>query len=380
MEVKSDLDNDVSNASNKIADKMRESLKGYSNDLFKELRQGLQNSLDKVTETIENCLNKTKSDMQAYVEAMKSIVSGAKLEMPIINNENAIKPMESVSQKANAIRGPPTSKISMPSIDLSENKEVIKAQINDTISQMSILNATIKNQESELDILTSKYESVKEAITKREEAKASLDEQKKSIEELKNSIQDFKNKPLEFRLNNLELLDELNSKLESAKEKYKEMQDTLASKKTVGLESQLDAIEKKILRLQSDISSNNVKKVALEQSVGGLQEKFEPVQTEQSMPSANVGKLDAIKSKLLSIRQEVKRCTSDFISSVPLLNKGLNLAYSGVNKLKSGLTGLGKDVVGATGKFALFTLGLNKAKNSSNGAGNSFGGLVKRFA
>ena len=32
MEVKSDLDNDVSNASNKIADKMRESLKGYSND------------------------------------------------------------------------------------------------------------------------------------------------------------------------------------------------------------------------------------------------------------------------------------------------------------------------------------------------------------
>lgn len=273
MEVKSDLDNDVSNASNKIADKMRESLKGYSNDLFKELRQGLQSSLDKVTETIENCLNKTKSDMQAYVEAMKSIVSGAKLEMPIINNENAIKPMESVSQKANAIRGPPASKISMPSIDLSENKEVIKAQINDTISQMSILNATIKNQESELDTLTSKYENVKEAITKREEAKASLDEQKKSIEELKNSIQDFKNKPLEFRLNNLELLDELNSKIESAKEKYKEMQDTLASKKTVGLESQLDAIEKKILRLQSDISSNNVKKVALEQSVGGLQEK-----------------------------------------------------------------------------------------------------------
>lgn len=380
MEVKSDLDNDVSNASNKIADKMRESLKGYSNDLFKELRQGLQSSLDKVTETIENCLNKTKSDMQAYVEAMKSIVSGAKLEMPIINNENAIKPMESVSQKANAIRGPPTSKISMPSIDLSGNSEVIKAQINDTISQMSILNATIKNQESELDTLTSKYEAVKESITKREEAKASLDEQKKSIEELKNSIQDFKNKPLEFRLNNLELLDELNSKLESAKEKYKEMQDTLASKKTVGLESQLDAIEKKILRLQSDISSNNVKKVALEQSVGGLQEKIEPVQTEQSIPSANVGKLDAIKAKLLSIRQEVKRCTTDFISSVPLLNKGLNLAYSGVNKLKSGLTGLGKDVVGATGKFALFTLGLNKAKNSSNGAGNSFGGLVKRFA
>ena len=148
--------------------------------------------------------------MQAYVEAMKSIVSGAKLEMPIINNENAIKPMESVSQKANAIRGPPTSKISMPSIDLSGNSEVIKAQINDTISQMSILNATIKNQESELDTLTSKYEAVKESITKREEAKTSLDEQKKSIEELKNSIHDFKNKPLEFRLNNLELLDELN--------------------------------------------------------------------------------------------------------------------------------------------------------------------------
>lgn len=29
LEVKSDLDNDISDASNKIADKMRESLKGY---------------------------------------------------------------------------------------------------------------------------------------------------------------------------------------------------------------------------------------------------------------------------------------------------------------------------------------------------------------
>ena len=59
----------------------------------------------------------------------------------------------------------------------------------------------------------------------------------------------------------------------------------------------------------------------------------------------NVGKLDAIKQNYCPLGKKLKRCTTDFISSVPLLNKGLNLAYSGVNKLKSGLTGLGKDVV-----------------------------------
>ena len=223
MEVRSDLDEDINNSSTAIADKMRESLKSYSNDLFKELREGLNTSLNKVTQTIENCLNKTKSDLKAYVEEMKAIAKNAKFEMPVINSEEDVKPMKSVSQKANSIRGPPSSKIKMPTVDLSNNANVIKAQINDSISQMSILNSTIKSQENELDTLAAKYQEIGKSIAKRNDIKNSLGTQKEYIDSIKESIEEFKKKPIEFRLNNVEVLDDLKNKLEAAKKEYQEI-------------------------------------------------------------------------------------------------------------------------------------------------------------
>lgn len=376
LEVKSDLDNDISDASNKIADKMRESLKGYSNDLFKELRQGLQTSLDKVTQTIENCLNKTKSDMQAYVESMKSLVKGTKLEMPIINTAQDVKPLESVSQKANAIRGPPSSKVKMPTIDLSGNEEVIKAQINDTISQMSVLKSTIENQENELEALSDKYQEVQSAIGKRNQMKESLSAQKEYIDSLKQSIEDFKNKPLEIRLNNTDLLDDLKDKLEAAEKEYKEMQDILASKKSIGLESQLDALEKKMLKLQSSISSNNLKKATLGQSANSL--------NEQLVPSASIDTA-GVENNVNRFYSKIKQIPSSAMESVRsgigrISNELKKLPSYALDKLGNGFKKLGGNVVSATEKLASFTLGLNRSKNSANGMSNSAGGLIKRFA
>lgn len=354
---------------------MRESLKGYSDDLFKELRQGLQISLDKVTQTIENCLNKTKSDMQAYVESMKSLVKGAKLEMPIVDTSQDVEPLKSEPQKANAIRGPPTSKVKMPTIDLSGNEEVIKAQINDTISQMSILNATIKNQESKLESLSSKYQEVQSAIGKRNEMKESLSAQKEYIDSIKKEIEDFKSKPLEIRLNNTDKLDELNQKLEEAQKEYKDMQDTLSSKKSIGLESQLDALEKKILKLQSSISSNGVKKVTLAQSANVL--------NDQITPSASVDTSGA-ESTVNSLYNKIKKIPSSAIESVRagisrIGSELKKLPSYALDKLGNGFKKLGGNIISSTGKLALFTLGLNNSKNSANGMSNSVGGLIKRF-
>ena len=53
LEIKSDLDKDIQAESSKIADRIRKQVDAMSGDMFKNLRQSLVASLDKMNESIK---------------------------------------------------------------------------------------------------------------------------------------------------------------------------------------------------------------------------------------------------------------------------------------------------------------------------------------
>lgn len=116
LEIKSDLDKDIQAESSKIADRIRKQVDAMSGDMFKNLRQSLVASLDKMNESIKATLDRTKLEMQAFVEQMAGMVkqmSGA--QMPYQQAQSDTEPSTTASQGP-SVRGPPSVSIGKPKI------------------------------------------------------------------------------------------------------------------------------------------------------------------------------------------------------------------------------------------------------------------------
>ena len=74
LEVKSNLDDDIQDEASMLADRIRKQVDSMSGDMFKNLRKSLVASLDKMTEAVKSCLDRTKLEMRAFVELMASMV------------------------------------------------------------------------------------------------------------------------------------------------------------------------------------------------------------------------------------------------------------------------------------------------------------------
>lgn len=116
LEIKSDLDKDIQAESSKIADRIRKQVDAMSGDMFKNLRQSLVASLDKMNESVKATLDRTKLEMQAFVEQMAGMVKQMSgVQMPYQQAQNDTEPSTIASQGPGA-RGPPGISIRKPKI------------------------------------------------------------------------------------------------------------------------------------------------------------------------------------------------------------------------------------------------------------------------
>ena len=374
LEVKSDLDSDVQDTGSKIAKQLRESMKSYSNDLFKELRSGLENSLDSIQKTIENCLDKTKSDMQSFVDSMKNLVKGTKLEIPVVNSENPINPMQNISQKANAIRGPPQAKVKTTSVDLSQNSDVIKAQIKDTINQMSVLTGTIKSQEKELDILAKKYQETLTNINTKVVLENQIEKIGSKIEGIVKSMTDIENSiPGKSADEQTKLgleLDNLQKRYEKLNERIERYNGLLKEMNSEKLESQLESIEQKMLKIRSNISSSQLKSVSLGEVKNELEKKIQP----------DI-EVSGFKSKIESLKQGVREFVDEVKRSHPHISKMGSIAGSTFSKIGSSVKNVAtKGFQTLRSKLDQFMNNIKKSKKANDGFGGSFKRIFKAMS
>ena len=101
LEIKSDLDKDIQAESSKIADRIRKQVDATSGDMFKNLRQSLVASLDKMNESIKATLDRTKLEMQAFVEQMAGMVKQIWVATPY---QQYIKAIRSQTQQPHRVQ------------------------------------------------------------------------------------------------------------------------------------------------------------------------------------------------------------------------------------------------------------------------------------
>lgn len=116
LEIKSDLDKDIQAESSKIADRIRKQVDAMSGDMFKNLRQSLVASLDKMNESVKATLDRTKLEMQAFVEQMAGMVKQMSgMQMSYQQAQSDTEPSTTASQGP-SVRGPPGISIHKPKI------------------------------------------------------------------------------------------------------------------------------------------------------------------------------------------------------------------------------------------------------------------------
>lgn len=138
LEVKTDLDDNIKDSTDKIAKKIKDEIGSMSTDMFKDLRTSLNSSLNKMTETVKSCLNRTKEEMRAFVSDMEMMLKQSRnIQMPFERPTSANDP-ESTNTKSTPVRGPPGLTIRKPKIkfDPQFDTEMFKQKYYELESMM----------------------------------------------------------------------------------------------------------------------------------------------------------------------------------------------------------------------------------------------------
>lgn len=179
LEIKSDLDKDIQAESSKIADRIRKQVDAMSGDMFKNLRQSLVASLDKMNESIKATLDRTKLEMQAFVEQMAGMVkqmSGA--QMPYQQAQSDTGPSTTASQGP-SVRGPPKISIRKPKIkfDPQFDTDMFKQKYAELENMMDMYDNQILAKQAQRKTLLESYKPNMGA-----QAEGALDKQVMSLD------------------------------------------------------------------------------------------------------------------------------------------------------------------------------------------------------
>lgn len=179
LEIKSDLDKDIQAESSKIADRIRKQVDAMSGDMFKNLRQSLVASLDKMNESVKATLDRTKLEMQAFVEQMAGMVkqmSGA--QMPYQQAQSDTEPSTTASQGP-SVRGPPGISIRKPKIkfDPQFDTDMFKQKYAELENMMDMYDNQILAKQAQRKTLLESYKPNMGA-----QAEGALDKQVMSLD------------------------------------------------------------------------------------------------------------------------------------------------------------------------------------------------------
>ncbi|WP_416328152.1 hypothetical protein [[Clostridium] innocuum] len=179
LEIKSDLDKDIQAESSKIADRIRKQVDAMSGDMFKNLRQSLVASLDKMNESVKATLDRTKLEMQAFIEQMAGMVkqmSGA--QMPYQQAQSDTEPSTTASQGP-SVRGPPGISICKPKIkfDPQFDTDMFKQKYAELENMMDMYDNQILAKQAQRKTLLESYKPNMGA-----QAEGALDKQVMSLD------------------------------------------------------------------------------------------------------------------------------------------------------------------------------------------------------
>lgn len=179
LEIKSDLDKDIQAESSKIADRIRKQVDAMSGDMFKNLRQSLVASLDKMNESVKATLDRTKLEMQAFVEQMAGMVKQMSgVQMPYQQARSDTEPSATASQGP-SVRGPPKVSIRKPKIkfDPQFNTDMFKQKYAELENMMDMYDNQILAKQAQRKTLLESYKPNMGA-----QAEGALDKQVMSLD------------------------------------------------------------------------------------------------------------------------------------------------------------------------------------------------------
>ena len=174
LEIKSDLDKDIQAESSKIADRIRKQVDAMSGDMFKNLRLSLVASLDKMNESIKATLNRTKLEMQAFVEQMAGMVKQMSgVQMPYQKAQSDTEPNTTASQGP-SVRGPPGISIRKPKVkfDPQFDTEMFRQKYAELENMMDMYDNQILAKQAQRKTLLESYKPNMSA-----QAESALDKQ-----------------------------------------------------------------------------------------------------------------------------------------------------------------------------------------------------------
>ena len=418
LEVKSNLDDDIQAEASKLADRIRKQVDSMSGDMFKNLRKSLVASLDKMTEAVKSCLDRTKLEMRAFVEQMASMVKQMSgVQMPYHQAEDQPIP-KTATAKSNPVRGPPSLSVRKPKIDLSMNTEVMHAQQTNLANQISITSQIIKNQ--------------KDALTKLEEEYANISSKANSLTSLNDQFNklatgtDLAAEKIDILKQKMTAVTSLRQKIDiddeirslkqeinSALPKMDALKDKIYQIEAQGYEGKSLDFSNKILKLKSSISSGETKIIEMNQALSAMDRQMATTSMSSMQASGRFAKFKSVllglasggpTSSMKRLNSVIRSLGSKFMTSTRagsklsgVINKFpvssslataglkrlsgsmLSLASQGLYKLGQGLKNAGKRLVSFTAKL----LGLNSSsKKASSGIGRAsmgIGRLIKSF-
>lgn len=174
LEIKSDLDKDIQAESSKIADRIRKQVDAMSGDMFKNLRQSLVASLDKMNESVKATLDRTKLEMQAFVEQMAGMVKQMSgVQMPYKQAQSDTEPSTTASQGP-SVRGPPSVSIRKPKIifDPQFDTDMFRQKYTELENMMDMYDKQILAKQAQRKMLLESYKPNMSA-----QAESALDKQ-----------------------------------------------------------------------------------------------------------------------------------------------------------------------------------------------------------
>ncbi|MCR0146353.1 hypothetical protein MKC88_21105 [[Clostridium] innocuum] len=420
LEIKSDLDKDIQAESSKIADRIRKQVDAMSGDMFKNLRQSLVASLDKMNESVKATLDRTKFEMQAFVEQMAGMVKQMSgVQMPYQKAQNDTEPSTTTSQGP-SVRGPPVSKIRIPKMTMDTAS--IQAQMANISNQISVTTEKVSSQKAQLQQYYDELDNVNDIRSSFATIRNEITQNQQRIKELTGTAAGMKKAMREATTisGKIALNDQLKSvevEIQKCVGDIKYLKTHLEQLSGVDTGRAITTLTSKIATLKKAISGNESNLTNMKAAFNNLQESQMPIKfpdfPEIALPVSASDGFSSIGEKVASTSGffSKARVAVDYfadsigglkgklaglslkgiLSGLSLVSKAARtagsaivqftkrLASSALHKFSNGLKSAGRSAVSFAGRL----LGLGSAgKKASNGMGRAHmgvGQLIKSF-
>lgn len=367
LEIKSDLDKDIQAESSKIADRIRKQVDAMSGDMFKNLRQSLVASLDKMNESVKATLDRTKFEMQAFVEQMAGMVKQMSgVQMPYQKAQNDTEPSTTASQGP-SVRGPP---VSIPKIKIQKmtmDTASVQAQMANISNQISVTTEKVSSQKAQLQQYYDELDNVNDIRSSFATIRNEIAQNQQRIKELTGTAAGMKKAMREATTisGKIALNDQLKS-VESEIQKcvgdIKYLKTHLEQLSGVDTGRAITTLTSKIANLKKAISGNESNLANMNAAFNDLQESQMPIKfpdfPELALPVSTADGFTSIANKVAS-------------------------TSGAFNKARAAVEYYAKSISGLKGKVAGVTLnslitGLERITNSAKRAGKALASTITR--